>query len=153
MDWNWQQPDWPNFRYDGERLEFGERLFRDESGIIVGETRHLSRSQQDELKIELMSLESVGTAAIEGEHLDRESVRSSLRRQLGLSEKGPRPQSAEEGMAEMMVDLYGNVDTPLSRHTLLEWHRMIMRGEEHLNNLGRYRTRSEPMQVVSGPII
>ena len=152
MDWNWQQPDWPNFRYDAERLQYGEQLFQVESGVVAGASKHLGKEQRDELKIELLSLESVGTAAIEGEYLDRSSVQSSLRRLLGLTDESSTASPAEEGMAEMMLDLYEHFDVRLTHHTLFEWHRMIMSGRKDLNDPGRYRSGADPMQIVSGPI-
>jgi Fic family protein len=59
---------------------------------------------------------------------------------------------AEQGIAEMMVDLYRAFAAPLSDATLLAWHRMLTRGRRDLRDIGRYRTGREAMQVVSGAI-
>ncbi len=40
--WNWQQPDWPNFRYEVQRLEQKESLFLNRGGILVGTFKHLN---------------------------------------------------------------------------------------------------------------
>jgi len=53
-----------------------------------------------------MSTEALTTSEIEGEILDRVSVQSSIRRQLGLGTDNQRVASAEQGIAEMMVDVY-----------------------------------------------
>jgi Fic family protein len=152
MTWNWQQPDWPIFRWDRARLEAAEKQFLVSGGVFVGTVRHLGKDERDQLTIEAMSTEAVTTSEIEGEILDRASVQSSLRKQLGLAadERGIRP--AERGIAEMMVDLYRSFAEPLSEEMLFRWQRMVMSGSRNLRDVGRYRTGAEPMQVVSGPI-
>jgi Fic family protein len=99
-----------------------------------------------------MSTEAVATSEIEGEILDRDSVQSSIRCQLGLAADRRKVGPAEQGIAEVMVDLYRTFAEPLSDDTLFRWHRMLMSGRRDLDGPGRYRTHPEPMQVVSGAI-
>src|SRR4051794_33688133 len=106
MRWNWEKPGWPNFIYDSTALEPLEKRFLLQSGEFIGAFRHVGASDQDALKIELISDEAVKTSEIEGEILDRDSVQSSLRHQFGLGAESPRTTPAERGVARMMVDLY-----------------------------------------------
>ena len=152
MTWNWQKPDWPNFRWDRARLEAAEKQFLLGGGMFVGTVRHLGKDERDQLTIEAMSTEAVTTSEIEGEILDRASVQSSLRKQLGIATGERRVRPAERGIAEMMVDLYRSFAEPLSEETLFRWHRMVMSGSRNLRHIGRYRTGAEPMQVVSGSV-
>ena len=76
------------------------------SGEFVGAFKHVGPDDQDTLRIELISEEAVKTSEIEGEILNRDSVQSSLRHQLGLGPEQPNIPPAERGIAEMMVDLY-----------------------------------------------
>jgi Fic family protein len=152
MTWNWQKADWPNFRWDRARLEGAEKQFLVGGGVFVGAVRHLGKEELDQLTIEAMSTEAVTTSEIEGEILDRASVQSSLRKQLGLAADERRVRTAERGIAEMMVDLYRSFAEPLSERTLCRWHRMVMSGSQNLRDVGRYRTGAEPMQVVSGSV-
>jgi len=152
MTWNWQRPDWPNLRWDRTRLEAAEKEFLLGGGVFVGADRHLGQEDRDQLTIEAMSTEAVTTSEIEGEILDRASVQSSLRRQLGFATDERRVRPAERGIAEMMVDLYRSFAEPLTEEMLFRWHRMVMSGSRNLRDVGRYRTGSEAMQVVSGPI-
>jgi Fic family protein len=152
MTWNWQKPDWPKFRWDRAPLEKAEKQFLVSGGVFVGTVRHLGKEERDQLTIEAMSTEAVTTSEIEGEILDRASVQSSLRKQLGLATDERRVRPAERGIAEMMVDLYRSFAEPLSDKMLFRWHRMVMSGSRNLRDIGRYRTGAEPMQVVSGPI-
>ena len=152
MTWNWQKPDWPNFRWDPARLEAAEKQFLVSGGVFVGSVRHLGKEERNQLTIEAMSTEAVTTSEIEGEILDRASVQSSLRRQLGLATDERRVRPAERGIAEMMVDLYRSFAEPLSEEMLFRWHRMVISGSRNLRDVGRYRTGKEPMQVISGLI-
>ncbi len=152
MAWNWQQPDWPNFSWDRGRLVTAEQEFLVGGGVLVGTVKHLETDERDQLTIEAMSTEAVTTSEIEGETLDRASVQSSIRKQLGLSTDNRRVRPAEQGIAEVMVDLYRSFAAPLSDETLFRWHRMLVGGRGNLRDVGRYRSGGEPMQVVSGAI-
>lgn len=101
MTWNWEKPAWPNFIYDSEALEPLEKQFLLQSGEFIGACKHIGSKEQEALKIEMMSEEAVKTSAIEGELLNRDSVQSSLRHQLGIEAEKP----AERGVSKMMVDL------------------------------------------------
>jgi Fic family protein len=152
MSWNWQQRDWPHFSWSERKLVRAEALFIEGAGVAIGASKHLDAPDRESLNIELMSLEAVDTTAIEGEALDRDSVQSSIRKQLGLVGDRRRVGPAEAGIAEVMVDLYGQVRAPLGETSLHRWHRLIVNGRTDLADIGRYRTAGDPMQIVSGPI-
>ncbi|MDR6434330.1 Fic family protein [Brucella pseudogrignonensis] len=150
MTWNWTQPDWPNFRYEAAALNSLEQQFLLSSGEVIGSVRHIDPEQRDQLRIELLSDEAIKTSAIEGETLDRLSVQSSLRRQLGLTTDRRSVQPREHGIAELMIDVYGSYALPLDDATLFRWHVMLMTGNRHLETIGAYRTHTDAMQIVSG---
>jgi Fic family protein len=152
MQWNWQHPGWPNFTWDRSQIATAEEQFLLGSGIVIGSVKHLSGENQKRILVELMSGEAVSTSKIEGEVLNRDSVQSSIQRQLGLAADKRRVSPAEQGIAEMMVDLYRSFGEPLSEEILFAWHRMITAGRRDLVDIGRYRTSKEPMQIVSGRI-
>ncbi|MBX9825877.1 MAG: Fic family protein [Xanthobacteraceae bacterium] len=152
MMWNWQQAEWPNFTYSSKALEPLEQQFLLQSGEFVGACKHVGADDQETLRIELISDEAVKTSAIEGEILNRDSVQSSLRQQLGLGLEAPGVKPAERGISKMMVDLYRNFATPLADKTVFDWHAMLLTGDTPIRVGGGYRTHPEPMQVVSGPI-
>jgi len=114
MIWCWQRPDWPNFTWDPARLRQAEARFLVGGGVFMGTVRHLGAADQDELTVEAISTEAVTTSAIEGETLDRASVQASIRRQLGRAADPRRGRAAEEGIAQMMVELYRHFAEPLS---------------------------------------
>jgi Fic family protein len=151
--WNWQQDDWPNFSYDNERLGSLENEYTKESGISLGVMRHLSKKDQDELRIKIICNEALKTSEIEGEFLDRDSLQSSICKEFGMGEKylhgNIKPEEA--GIAMMMKDLYINFNSPLTNETLCAWHDMLFTGRTDLER-GKYRTSNDDMRVVSGRI-
>jgi len=78
MRWNWEQSNWPGFSYDPATIEPLERLFLLRAGEFIGACKHVSTDDQDRLKIELISDEAIKTSEIEGELLNRDSVRLSI---------------------------------------------------------------------------
>jgi len=150
MKWNWQKDDWPNFTYDNSQIEKLEREFSRQSGISLGITRHLSGQDRNELIVEIACNEALKTSEIEGEFLDRDSLQSSIRREFGLDAlHHVNAKPAEAGIAEMMKDIFTNYASPLTKRILCTWHKMLMAGRKNIET-GKYRTRKEPMQVVSG---
>src|SRR4051794_35430598 len=103
MAWNWQHPDWPNFSYDPKALEDLEQQFLLQSGQLIGACKHIGSDDQETLKIELISDEAVKTSEIEGKILNRDSVQSSLRQQLGLGVEPRGVTPAERGISQMMI--------------------------------------------------
>lgn len=150
MAWNWELEGWPDFRWNPDALRAKERIFVENAAIAVGAMRHLGQDDREEVVIELLSSDALSTSAIEGEVLDRDSVQSSLRRQLGMSAAAFRSRPAEAGIAEMMADLYRHPFDPMTEGRLFEWHRMVMNGRRDIADIGCYRRHDEPMQIVSG---
>jgi len=150
--WNWQKPDWPNFSWDETRLRRAEDHFLVSRGAFTGTLRLLPKSDREQLTVESISTEAVTTSEIEGEILDRASVQSSIRRQFGLATDKRRVKPAEEGISEMMVDLYRSFAAPLSDEQLFSWHSMLFRERGVLKEIGRYRSGADPMEIVSGAI-
>ncbi|HEU4637161.1 MAG TPA: Fic family protein [Edaphobacter sp.] len=150
MRWNWQQPDWPEFRWDERIFANAEAAFLRSAGVLVGSAKHLDDDAQRQLLVDVMSVEALTTSEIEGEVLNRASVQSSIQRQLGFLSDRRKVQPAEQGISELMVDLYRGVEEPLTENRLCSWHRMVVSGRTDLRDVGRYRSSGEPMQVVSG---
>lgn len=148
--WNWQQKDWPNFSYQNTETEAFEARFIQASGLLLGALKHINTEQQQVLRIELLGDEAVSSSEIEGEYLNRASVQSSIRRQFGLQADQQKILPAEQGIAEVMVDLYQHFADPLSHNTLYQWHTNLMQGRQNIEEVGCYRTHNDPMRVVSG---
>jgi len=136
MNWNWQQPDWPDFSWKQARFLKAEALFLLEAGEYAGTAKHLGAEDREQFTVEAMSTEAVTTSEIEGEILDRASVQCSIRRQLGRATDQRKVGAAEQGVAEMMVDLHHTCTEPLSHDMLFRWHRMLTTGRRDLKEVG-----------------
>jgi len=152
MKWNWQQPDWPRFTWSKDRLQKAEEQFLLGGGVVLGAMSHLNAESRERLTVEVMSEEAVASSEIEGDVLDRDSVQSSIRRQLGLQTDARRSSPAEQGIAEMMAALYRSSGDRLNEATLCTWHKLLMQGRRDVRQIGSYRTHEEPMRVVSGKV-
>ena len=93
--WNWQLPEWPEFRYDELQLRPLEAEFLRRSGVHVGTFSHLAPHDQETLRAEVLSDEALLTSKIEGELLNRDSLQSSIRGLFGLSHDGRKASPAE----------------------------------------------------------
>lgn len=150
MSWNWQQKNWPKFTYLQERFSEYESRFLHNSGSMHGSMKHIGEADQKVLKINLISNEAFKTSQIEGEILNRDSLQSSIRKHFGLQTDYRKIPPAEQGIADMMVDLYQNYQSQLNNMQLFAWHKMLTNDRLDLANIGAYRTHEEPMQIVSG---
>lgn len=153
--WIWQQPDWPHFRWQSERLTQPLRDCVQAQGRLLGMAGAVGGefSAQSELDILLQNI--VTSSAIEGEQLNVGSVRSSLARRLGLEAQAGGPVSARsEGLAELMFDASQHFQQPLTLKRLLRWHRLLFPAQDQDLLPRRIRVGQlrgdEPMQVVSG---
>jgi Fic family protein len=151
MTYNWQQNDWPEFRYELSGVEDVLFAFAERTDHASGLLKGLTADAQAEASIELMVVEAVKTSAIEGELLSRKDVMSSIRNNLGLAPEAPSGDKRAAGAAALMIDVRNSFAAPLSEDVLFDWHRMIMRGHRHIA-AGQWRTHAGPMQVVSGPV-
>jgi Fic family protein len=152
QSWNWQQADWPEFRYDASKLEAFEAEFLRKSGVFSGALKHVGDEGQQQLTVEIISDEALNTSEIEGEILNRDSLQSSIRRNFGLTSDNRKIPPAEQGIARMMVDLYRRFDAPLADDLLFRWHAMLMNARRDVKDIGGYRRDESPMQVISGPL-
>jgi len=91
----------------------------------------------------------VESSRIEGEILERESLQSSIQQHFGLHKAAKRVRGKESRMAELLCDVYQTYDQPLTHEMLWRWHRMLFDDVSNIEDLGKYRSHPEPMQIVS----
>ncbi len=148
--WNWQRKKWPHFSYNEDALKTLELKFSHNTGTVLGAFKHVNEDKKELLIIEILSNEALKTSEIEGEYLDRDSIQSSIKKNLGLKVDKKKIAPAEFGISKMMVDLYKNFNKQLTHQDLFNWHKMLTNGRRDLTDIGKYRTHKDPMQVVSG---
>jgi len=149
----WETPSWPDIYWDSATLLHPLGKARQAQGMLLSETACFELESQSRVLTE----EAFTTAAIEGEKLDRESIRSSVARRLGLPTAGlPSVERHIDGLVEMLVDATRNHEAPLTPGRLKGWQAALFpTGYSGINKIaaGEWRRDEEgPMQVVSGPV-
>jgi Fic family protein len=151
MTYNWQQADWPDFRYDVAAVEDSLLAIARHSGKIDGLLAGLPADLESEAMLDLMIVEALRSSAIEGEILPRPDVVSSIRNHLGLNDpREPVKNRMADGAGELVAAVRQSYAAPLSAEMLFAWHRSLMRGDGSGIRTGTWRDRGDPMQVVSG---
>lgn len=154
MTWNWQLKDWPNFSYEPGLLEALEDKFLQNAGFLQGAYQHINDDCKEEIFIDIASDEAVYTSEIEGSYLNRGSIQLSLKQSFGMLNKFSKLLNitkAEQGIVNLVADLHSNFASKLTSKTLFSWHKMITSGRSDLQDIGKYRTHTDDMQIVSGP--
>lgn len=155
--WIWQQPDWPDFNWQAERLTPLLRECVQAQGQLMGMAGSVSNALGAQAELDALLQNIVTSSAIEGEQLNVGSVRSSLARRLGVALiDGDNVSQRSEGLAQLMLDATRRFAEPLSSERLLEWHRWLFPDQDTELTSRSLRVGAlrgdEPMQVVSGRI-
>ena len=150
-------PKWPRFRWSAEAFAKHLSEVRHRQGQLAGHMGALAFPLQEEAVLSTLTEEVIKSSEIEGEILDRDQVRSSLARRLGMDAAGLPPSDRRvEGVVEMMLDATQKYDKPLTKERLFGWHAALFpTGRSGMRDItvGAWRAdEAGPMQVVSGPI-
>jgi len=152
-----QLEDWPKLRWSREELEGRLGAFRHLQGRLIARMEALGFPLRAEAALQSLTEEVLKSSEIEDEILDKDQVRSSIARRLGMDIGALTPADRHvEGVVEMMLDATQNYSKPLTNERLFGWHPALFpTGRSGMSKIavGAWRNdRSGPMQVVSGPI-
>ncbi|HEY0799005.1 MAG TPA: Fic family protein [Candidatus Baltobacteraceae bacterium] len=153
----YERQSWPHFRLDQERLTGRLAAVRHLQGRLIGRMEGLGFSLRAEATLQSLTEEILKSNEIEGERLDRNQVRSSIARRLGIEIGALTPADRNvDGVVEMMLDATEKYDEPLTKARLLGWHAALFPGGRSGMSkiiVGAWRKHTvAPMQVVSGPL-
>jgi Fic family protein len=152
-----QRADWPKFRWDADKIATQLARVRHRQGRLAGRMEGLGFPLRGEAVLQTLTEDVVKSSAIEGETLDKQQVRSSIARRLGMDIGALTPADRNvEGVVEMTLDATQNFAAPLTVARLFDWHASLFpTGRSGMNRIavGAWRDdKNGPMQVVSGPI-
>lgn len=148
----WQHAAWPELTYDHEAVAPALAAARRAQGQVEGKAAAIGLDPHGDLLVEVLAQEATATAAIEGEKLEPAAVRSSVLRQLGLHDAGPRDRHVD-GLVQVITDASEGFEQPLDHDRLLRWQSALFPGgTSGITRIavGRYREHADPMQIVSG---
>jgi Fic family protein len=153
----YNDPNWPIFEWNSERLLPKLSLVRNRQGKLIGKMGALGFELRNEANLEILTQEIIKSTEIEGEILDREQVRSSIARRLGLNISGSvYSEHHVDGIVDLMIDATRNFEKDLNKERLFSWHSALFpSGQSGMYKIiaGKWRDDSTgPMQVVSGAL-
>jgi Fic family protein len=151
--WIWERETYPNFTYDLNTLEYLIQDISLSQGYLIAITQTMDQNNIAQRQLEALMNEAISTSAIEGEILNRDSVKASIQRKLGFADidTGKRDISTDY-LIEILIDANTNYDQYLTLERLFGWHNALFsRGYSGLNKINVATFRGEEtMEVVGG---
>jgi Fic family protein len=152
-----EEANWPNLSWSKESLTDLLAGVRYRQGRLIGQMQALGFALREEAMLQTLTQEVIKSSEIEGEILDRDQVRSSLAKRLGIEIAGSVMADRNvEGVVEMMIDATQHFGKALTADRLFNWHAALFptaRSGMHKITVGAWRTGERgPMQVISGAI-
>ena len=150
----WQHRAWPHLTFDAAALAPALDQARLEQGRLLGQLGAIGLEQANAVQLELWVQEALATAAIEGEQLNIESLRSSVAHRLQLAD-APGADRSVEGLVQVMADALGNHAATLDLDRLCRWQSALFPGGTSgitRITVGRVRDHADAMQIVSGAL-
>jgi len=146
---------WPILTWDKEHLGILLAEVRHSQGLLLGKMSGLGFASREKSSMEILTQDVIHTSEIEGEKLNRDSVRSSLARRLGMEIAKVTPVDRHiDGMVEVLLDATKRYREPLTEKRLYRWHASLFpTGWSGMSRIavGKWRAeKSGDMQVVSG---
>ena len=154
----YQQKNWPNFTWDQELISGSLANIRYKQGKLLGKMEGFGFDLQEKATLENLIQDVLKSSEIEGEMLNRDEVRSSIARRLGMEIAGMIPSDRNvDGVVEMMLDATQCYQARLDTERLFGWHNSLFptgRSGMYKIEVGNWRnnTKDDPMQVVSGAL-
>jgi Fic family protein len=152
----WERSGWPKLTCDVANLAPLIADVSREQGRLLGRMEALGFDLRNQAHLRTLTEDVIKSSEIEGEKLERDQVRSSIARRLGLDVGGLVPVDRNvEGIVEMMLDATSGYAKPLTEDRLFGWHAALFpTGHSGMHRIvtGAWRDDSNgPMRVVSGP--
>lgn len=148
---------WTDFTWNDKKVLLKLSETRNLQGKLLGRMESLGFDLQNEAMLNTLTLEIVKSSEIEGEILEKEQVRSSIARRLGIEIAGAIESERHiDGIVEMMLDATQRYHLPLTKERLFGWHSALFpTGWSNLYKIVVADWRKDTkgsMQVVSGPL-
>ncbi len=148
---------WPEFHWNEAEISSRLATVRHHQGRLIGRMQGLGFQFKAEAVLQSLTEEVLKSSEIEGELLNKDQVRSSIARRLGMDIGGLIPADRNvEGIVELMLDATQNFGEALTAERLCSWHAALFpAGRSGMARItsGAWRDDAKgPMQVVSGPI-
>ena len=151
--WIWQQENYPNFTYDSKKLENLIQKISLEQGYLIALTQTMNKDNIIQRQAEALLNEAINTALIEGEVLNRDSVKASIAKKFGFEDIDyKKVVESTDNLIEIIIDANTNYNEDLTLERLFGWHNALFpKGYSGLNKINTASFRGEEtMQIVGG---
>lgn len=150
-----QNKKWPSFIWDIENVNLALSALHLKQGVLLGQIQSLGFQLSEDAFVQTLTEDILKSSEIEGEHLNKKQVRSSVVRKLGIEKAGLIASNRSiDGVVEMMLDATQKYSTELTKERLFGWHALLFPdglSGLHKIKVAKWRDDSKgPMQVVSG---
>lgn len=109
--WIWQYENYPNFTYQFEKLEHLLQKIAMEQGYLLALTQTMSHDTIRQRQCDALLSETLSTAAIEGEILNRDSVKASIAKKFGLRDGDDKKIiDTTDNLVAILIDANTNYD-------------------------------------------
>ena len=119
--WIWEFDEYPNFIYNKEELEPLIQQIVFLQGSLSSIVSFASKDILEEKLKESYADEIINSSAIEGEFLNRDSVRKSIAKKLGF-DRFANTDYATDGLVNILVDACTNYEEDLDIQKIYKWH-------------------------------
>ena len=119
--WIWEFDEYPNFIYNKEELEPLIQQIVFLQGSLSSIVSFASKDILEEKLKESYADEIINSSAIEGEFLNRDSVRKSIAKKLGF-DRFANTDYATDGLVNILVDACTNYEKDLDIQKIYKWH-------------------------------
>jgi len=151
--WIWQQDNYPNFTYDMNKLGSLIEKISLEQGYLIALSEVMGKDNITQRQLEALENEAMSTSAIEGEILNRDSVKASIKRKLGFKDIDyNKIDVSTDYLIEVLIYANTNYENDLTQERLFGWHNTLFSkgysGSVKIN-VADFRGE-ETMEIVSG---
>ncbi len=122
--WIWENSNYPNFTYEKSVIDTLKLDILKQQGVLEGTIKHLSQDEQNNIFTETLLDEIIYSSSIEGEVLQRSSVRASLRKQFEKLENSTDDKHTDN-IVSIQQDVNDNYQS-LTVKRLHHWHHELI---------------------------
>lgn len=150
--WIWEHHDYPNFKYDSSKLDTSLSQVSRNTGILEGTISTLNKNSTTSIQLDAVTNEILASSEIEGEVLNRDSVRSSVEKKLNDTFDYSNDDSTHhtDGLVDILIDSSFNHEL-LTEERLNGWHNALFpTGYSGMSKINVAQYRTGEISVISG---
>ena len=148
--YNWQHPDWPNFKYDKLAVAKLASRFLDSYRSLSRDVTSLPIETSESLRLEQLVDEATSTSAIEGIQTKRDSLRSSIASKLYIPGYNAKQDAHSDAIANIVTGIRELRHNGIDHPTLWRLQHDLIKSQ--IGNAGKeiqygYRTYEDDMVI------